>query len=115
MTMTDKDDAFLDKMFAAARAADADVPDHLLDRVLADAALVPVAVVRETFWAGLVAAIGGWPALGGVAMAGLIGVWVGFMPPAQIETFAADVLGTTTSVSFMGDFDDLLEVEASDG
>ena len=113
--MTDKDDAFLDDMFAAARDADTSVPDHLLDRVVADAALVPRAPAPESLWSSLISAIGGWPALGGVAMAGLIGVWVGFAPPSQIETFAADVLGTTTSVSFLDEYDTFLETELSDG
>lgn len=113
--MTDKDDAFLDDMFAAARDIDTSVPEILHDRVLADAALVPRAPVQDTMWQSLVAAIGGWPALGGVMTAGLVGVWVGFMPPLQVETFAANVLGTTTTVSFLGDFDDLIEPELTDG
>lgn len=113
--MTDKDNAFLEDFFAAARAADDAVPDALLDRVIADAALVPRMPVKETLWSSLVAAIGGWPALSGVAMAGLIGIWVGFVPPTQLESFAADVLGTTTSVTFIDEFDDFLGAELGDG
>jgi len=113
--MTDKDDAFLQDFFDAAQEADASVPDLLLNRVIADAALVPLAPEQDTFWSSLVASIGGWPALSGVAMAGLIGVWVGFAPPTQLESFAADVFGTTTSVSFISEFDDLLETELGDG
>lgn len=113
--MTDKDDAFLDDIFAAARDADGTVSDALIDRVVADAGLVPRAPVKETLWQSLVSAIGGWPALGGVVTAGLAGVWVGFMPPMQVESFAASVLGTTTSVSFLGEFDDLIETELTDG
>ena len=113
--MTDEDDAFLDEIFDAAQRADGTVSDALMDRVLADLALVPIAPPKETLWSGLMTAIGGWPAMGGIAMAGVIGVCVGFAPPAPVETLAADILGTTTSVSFLGDFDDLFEAELTDG
>lgn len=113
--MTDKDDAFLQDFFDAAHDAETSVPDVLLDRVLADAALVPIHAAPETLWSSLMTAIGDWPALSGVAMAGLVGIWVGFVPPTQLESFAADILGTTTSVSFIDDFDNLIETELTDG
>lgn len=113
--MTDKDDEFLDSLFAAARKSDDTVPDALLGRVVADSVLVPRVPVRDTLWQSFIAGIGGWPAMGGVATAGVAGIWIGFMPPLQVETFAANVLGTTTSVSFLGEFDDIFEAELTDG
>ena len=113
--MTDKYDAFLDEIFAAARESNDTMSDALLDRVVADAGLVPRPPVRETLWQSFVASVGGWPAMGGVLTAGLAGIWVGFMPPTQVDTVAANLLGTTTSVSFLGEFDDLIEAELSDG
>lgn len=117
--MTDKDDAFLDELFADARADDPVPSDALRARVLADAAAAmagePVDAVPGRFWPNLAALLGGWPALGGVAAAGLAGLWVGITPPAAIETFAADMLGTTTSVSFFSELDDFVEGNAIDG
>ena len=83
------DDAGLDALFAAARAAEAPVPDRLLARVLADADAhmprpAPVAAPARP------AASRGWLAgvldmLGGRgAVAGLAGVWIGFVQPVDL-------------------------------
>ena len=58
---------------------------------------VPVARARRG-WRGWLAALGGWPALGGVAMAGLVGLWIGVAPPAAIDTLVAELLGDTVTV-----------------
>lgn len=114
--MTDKDDALLEDLFEDARAADASVSDNLMARVLTDAAMTPLNVTKPaSLWSGLMDALGGWPALGGVAVAGVTGLWLGLAPPSSVEMIAADVLGTTTSISFMGGFDDFVEGGLSDG
>lgn len=40
----------------------------------------------------MLAAIGGWPAMAGLATAGVAGLWIGIAPPAAL----ADVAGTLT-------------------
>lgn len=100
MTMTTEplhpvaDDAGLDALFAAARAAEAPVPGHLLARVLADADAhmppsVPVsaptrAVAPRGWLAGLLDMLGGRGAVAGLAAAGLAGVWIGFVQPVDL-------------------------------
>lgn len=114
--MTDQDDSFLDDIFADVRKADVDVSPQLTARVLTDAAMTRLpAPPSVSFWAGLREAVGGWPAIGGVACAGVAGLWVGLAPPSSVETLAADMFGTTTSVSFIGDFDDFVEGTVTDG
>ena len=79
------DDDMLDDLFAAARNDSRATPSpDLLARVLSEAEGLQVAEpvpsappLRPSLWAALVAAVGGWPALSGVAMAGVAGVWFG--------------------------------------
>ena len=88
------DDAGLDALFAAARAAEAPVPGHLLARVLADADAhmppsVPVsaptrAAAPRGWLAGLLDMLGGRGAVAGLAAAGLAGVWIGFVQPVDL-------------------------------
>ena len=103
MTMTDKDhvDAVLHDVAGVAPRPD----DALMARVLADAARVQDAPVqaapRPGIWAQISAALGGWPAMSGVALAGVAGLWVGMSPPAAIEDAAASIFGVTDAVSFL--------------
>ncbi|SLN56884.1 hypothetical protein PSA7680_02962 [Pseudoruegeria aquimaris] len=99
----------LDLFFGAARAADAVPTTDLLMRIAADAdaeadaraaearAAAPRAP-RRGVWAGLLAAVGGWPALAGVMTASAAGFWIGFSAP---EPFADGVswLNDTAYVS----------------
>jgi len=108
--MTDPMDKELDDFFAAARGAP-EPSEDLMARVLADAAALqpeargfaPVDVPQPGLWASVMEMIGGWPALSGVAAAGVAGLWLGVAPPASIEDFAAGVLGTGTAVNFVGE------------
>lgn len=100
MTMTTEplhsvaDDAGLDALFAAARAAEAPVPDRLLARVLADAdahmprpmpVSAPTRAAAPRGWlAGLLDMLGGRGAVAGLAAAGLAGVWIGFVQPVDL-------------------------------
>ena len=64
---------------------------------------------------GLFDLLGGWPALGGVAMAGITGLWIGIAPPASVEALSAQVFGTTDSVSLMGEASVWTELDVTDG
>ncbi|MCI2398606.1 dihydroorotate dehydrogenase [Aliiroseovarius subalbicans] len=93
------DDAALEAFFTAGRA-DTPVPSSdLMARVLADAEAHqskprPIArpAQRRSLLAGLIAAIGGWPALAGMATATVAGVWLGFAQPDTLNALAGGTL-----------------------
>ncbi len=103
MAMSDRDraqDAPLEEYFAAARAAPPETAPDFLARVSAEAeafALQHGARARRAdrdrpgLWQGLREALGGWPALTGLATAGLAGLWLGFAPPAGIAASLGDL------------------------
>ncbi len=84
------EEAGLDALFAAARAAEPPVPDALLARVLADAAQhVPrvaprPAPPRRSWLAGVLDMLGGRGAMAGLAAAGMAGVFIGFVQPVDL-------------------------------
>lgn len=90
--MTDRDDAFLDDMFTAARDAEAPVSSDLIARVLIDAER------PASMWQALLGVIGGWPAMGGLVAAGVVGLWMGIAPPASLTTLTADLIGQDIEV-----------------
>ena len=104
--MTQPDD-FVDDLLGHAAGVKPGVTDDLMARVMADAVmLAPVAtpqVARVSVWTQLREFIGGWPAIGGLAMAGVTGVWIGFAPPSPLSDFAAPFLGDTVSVDLLDD------------
>lgn len=121
------DDPALEAALAALRAVPPAMSDGLAGRLLADAyAMQPAAPVFEApvmalpasgrFGPRLLAALGGWGAVGGLTTAGLVGVWIGFNPPAIIAGVADGVLGTSLAadseameqVEFLPSFDDYL-------
>lgn len=89
MTMTERDvDRMLEPFFAEARGQSPEPSPDLLARVLADAAAVQVAAAaaqrpaawagrRGPSWRGLLDLLGGWGGLGGLAAAGVTGLWIG--------------------------------------
>ena len=90
MVENDTEDSILEAHFAAARRVDADLPAGLAARMLADADQVQAArqeVGQEgvtgatSRWRQLLALLGGWPAMGGLATACAAGVWLGIAPP----------------------------------
>lgn len=95
----------LEALFAAARAeAAAPAPAGLLARIEADAmahlppprsATVTVAAARAPSGCGaILAALGGWPAMGGFATVALAGFWIGFAAPSGlVETGLALATG----------------------
>lgn len=88
------EEAGLDALFAAARAAEPPVPDALLARVLADAAqqvprpaprAAPRPAPRRRSWlAGVLDMLGGRGAMAGLAAAGMAGVFIGFVQPVDL-------------------------------
>lgn len=91
------DDAALDDLFATARVQAPQPSFDLMDRVLSDALSVqelaeadtPVPQVKsEPFWRAALAALGGWPAMAGLATACVGGVWIGINPPDLVSDSA---------------------------
>lgn len=104
--MTKSDDEFLDDIFGTAKARSAVVPDDLMARVMADAqgALAkPDGAPKQSLFAGFFDIIGGWPSVGGLAMAGVAGLWFGVSPPAALSTWTAELIGAPVSVDLFGD------------
>lgn len=91
MSNFDEMDRDLEASFAAARRHVPPASSDLMARVLADAeALQPAAPdisgpVRVKLFDRLVEACGGWPALGGLVTATMVGFWIGISPPSVIE------------------------------
>ncbi len=108
----DRNDAFLDSLFAeerSARALENDVSSDLLARVLGDAEAVqaeqaapvfktPAPARRPSLIAQIGAALGGWPAFAGLAAASMCGVWLGVSPPEGLSDTAMLYLGSTDTV-----------------
>ncbi|MCB1358498.1 MAG: dihydroorotate dehydrogenase [Maritimibacter sp.] len=115
MSKTDKtmlDDAGLEAFFAAGRTHAPEPGADLMARILADAGAeidardATLAAARRRrrpgLWAGLVAAIGGWPALASMATAAVAGVWLGFASPAMLSSVTGGLLPTTGTGSETG-------------
>jgi hypothetical protein len=98
------EDAALDALFATARDTDPMPSPELMQRVMSDAMGVQVlqhsqpaaAQQTQSLWRGMLAALGGWPALAGLATACVAGVWVGVNPPDLISDSAATFLALET-------------------
>lgn len=104
--MTKSDDDMIDALFAQARTQSPAVPDDLMARVLADATdmlVHSVAAPKPRIWPAFLELIGGWPSVGGLAMAGVAGIWVGIAPPASVTTWAADLIGSPVSIDLLSD------------
>lgn len=114
--MNKSDDEIFDALMSEARASDVSVSDGLMTRVLSDAEVLQnkpedagFEIPPASIWSQFMSVIGGWPALGGVAAAGVAGLWLGLAPTAALDGLAADLVGGTTSVSFIQDFDFMTE------
>lgn len=117
MTKPDEDQLALDAFFAAGRAAAPDPSEALLARILADAAEVQVSATAAAdarrgrgpfgLWAGLLAALGGWPAVAGLASAAVAGFWIGAAQP-DVASFVGLPVADATSTGNTGyDLSDL--------
>ncbi len=94
----------LDNLFAQTRAQDVAPTPDFMERVLQDAlqaqvAAAPVAARPRASWIRqLLSAIGGWPAVAGLATAGVAGLWIGINPPSAIATTTENLLGTSSDL-----------------
>ena len=116
--MTEREDFDLDALLDTARGQDLPVRADFMARVLADAAALqrPAAALSGRSRGSWISDLfGGWPALGGVLVAGAAGLWVGIAPPAGVEQLAAQMLGATDSVTFLPSDDLTLFEEPTDG
>ncbi len=101
-----REDAELDAFFEAARADRAVPSEALMAAILTDAmAQLPqpqktsqntmkpqASVAPRSFLKDLIAQIGGWPALAGMATATVAGVWLGMAQPNQLEILSGGVI-----------------------
>lgn len=117
--MHDPKDDFLDGLFAEARVPNDAPNDDLMARVLADASAArPTAEIvppSGSFLSGLLDLCGGWPALSGVAAAGVAGLWVGLAPPEAVEGWVAEMIGAQTELTLLPDLDGFDFSESFDG
>ncbi len=118
MREIDKGDGELDRLFDLARAVAPPVSDDLMARIMADAdaAVVPMPDVATSApeqggWRGWVAAIGGWPAMGGLALATVVGVAIGISPPAGLTSITSGFLGETLELQLSADADPITLLE----
>lgn len=106
----------MDDLLAAARRTAPEPSAALLARVLADGEAELAARARPTpmpqrarpagsavgaLWTELLAIVGGWRALGGLATAALAGVWIGFSGAAGLSVAATELL-TGTNAEILG-------------
>lgn len=107
MTQNDQTDAALDALFAELRAEPApELSETLRARILHDAARVqpsgptaPVPVPAPSKWTLWREMLGGWGALGGIAAAGVAGLWIGVAPPQAVSDLTARMIGENLSVT----------------
>lgn len=102
MKMADRDDMDhgLDAVFA--QAARPMPSDDLMARIMADAQAHvprplmprPVAARRAGGWQAVLAVLGGWLPVGGLAMATVAGLAIGMVMPDALGAFASDGFAT---------------------
>ncbi|UWQ61617.1 hypothetical protein K3723_12155 [Leisingera caerulea] len=115
MAETDKALEELEDLFAAARSQRPGMPAPLNAAILADAAREqtgfraarPERAVRQPLWRQLIEAIGGWPAMGGLAAASAAGLWIGIAPPSFVPDPVALAGYENTSTAFADDSYDM--------
>lgn len=117
MKMTDRerqDMADLDALFTEVRHGETpQVSGALMARILADAQAASPAAVSTPVrigWRDWLAALGGWPAMGGLVAAGVTGLWIGVAPSALIEDTVSGLIGETVPVGLFSQID-LFELE----
>ncbi|MFY9211216.1 MAG: hypothetical protein WAO69_08825 [Aestuariivita sp.] len=96
----------LDALFDAARARPVQPDAGWLARVAEDAALetaLRVPVPAPSLWTQIRLALGGWQGVGGMAMAGCAGLWIGFAPPAVVGDPLTRALGGEDTVDLLSD------------
>ncbi len=111
MTDKAKHETTLDAAFAAARAQKPQPSSDVMARVLADAELVQSELAclpvrpqqRRGYLRQFLEALGGWPAMAGLATAGIAGVWLGINPQIGVSDAVAEFLGAGDTVGYAVD------------
>ena len=104
---SDNDQKLLNATFAQVREEDVPMSEGLMDRIMQDAdgilgaAALASSRTRPGFIAQFMDAVGGWPALSGLAAATVAGVWIGVVQPASLTDLSAGVWGTTIEVPLL--------------
>lgn len=114
----------LEALFDEARRAQVEMPEALNARILADAKRAQAGFpgVFETvraapapgLWSQLVAALGGWPTVGGLATVGAAGIWIGVAPPSFLPDPARLVMGDGSDIELL-DVDDMAAAMSEEG
>lgn len=101
------------------------MPAGLEQRILADAGRVQAgfsgggaqarAPVAAGLWAQILAGLGGWPVMGGLATACAAGVWIGLAPPAFLPDPAQLVLGGGAYIDLINMDDMAAALSAEEG
>lgn len=110
MKMTDEtDEALIDALLDdVARRPVAPIDSALMARLVEDSdRLVPrpepmAGAIAVTGWRGAFDLLGGWPAMGGLAAAGIVGLWIGVAPPELVNDAVAGLFGGTVAVDLTG-------------
>jgi hypothetical protein len=116
MAETGKHTDDLDLLFAASRRDTESIPTGLSQRILTDADQVQaefgVAGQRVAthiaplgWWRQMLAALGGWPTVSGLATACAAGVWIGLAPPSFMPDPAQLVLGAQSDIELVETYD----------
>lgn len=121
MAINDQDDPALKALFAEARGFSPEPPDDLLARILADADAATreraagrtgaAPAPRPGWLAALLGALGGWPALGGLAASTVLGLLLGVAQPPALADLPASLWGEQVSVTLGLDEDPLSWLE----
>ncbi|WP_176556120.1 dihydroorotate dehydrogenase [Rubellimicrobium rubrum] len=109
----------LEARFAEARDLEPRPSADLMARLAADALReMPRPITNATRlapgrmrWRDWITALGGWPAVGGLATATAVGVWIGATAPAGLADLAPAVWGENVSIAFGVDEDPLSLLE----
>jgi hypothetical protein len=109
----------LDGLFDLARGVAPPLPEALAARMLADAdavirpavAVVPPAAAVTGGWREVMAALGGWPALGGLAFVTVLGVGIGISQPDGLAALTPGLWGETVQFELSADADPILPFE----
>lgn len=105
MTEMERSDKDVEALFATARREAAEPSADLMARVLQDAEVAqprPPALTktaRPNVLRHALAALGGWPSLGGLVAATIVGFGIGISPLTQIDTPAASLFGQPDSLA----------------
>lgn len=103
----DADEKMLNDVFAQMRDDSVAPSDTLMDRIMQDADGVLGAAAprpsrpRRGIFAQFMDAIGGWPAMSGLAAATVAGVWIGVVQPTSLSDLSAGVWGTTIEIPLL--------------